>query len=92
MRAEDRDLFVLVQDFLMLHVIQDATAAAHHQTAEKLYATIHLRVTRPRPFLEHFLRWRHGPENAVRDNPRAELMVYQALFPGRMIDLLLELT
>lgn len=91
MNTSDRDLFVLTQDFLMVHVIQDATSTAHHDFAARLYATLHLRITRPRPFLEHFLKWQKSPENSVRDNPKAEMMVYSALWPGRMIDLLLEL-
>jgi len=91
MNAEDRELLKTVQDFLMTCVLQDITAAAHHRVAEKLYAVVHLRRTRERPFLEHFLKWRNGPENSVRENPKAELMVYQGLFPGRITDLLLEL-
>ena len=91
MNTSDKELFLLTQDFLMLKVLQDATAAAHHELAGKLYATLHLRVTRDRPFLEHFTKWQKSAENTVRDNPKGELMVYQGLFPGRITALLLEL-
>lgn len=91
MNQSDRELLQTVQDFLTLHVLQDATATAHHDIAGKLYAALHLRRTRERPFLEHYLKWRTGPENSVRDNPKAEVMVYCGLFPGRVHDLLLEL-
>lgn len=91
MNTSDRELILMVQDFLMLHVLQDATATAHHELAAKLYTVTHLRVTRQRPHLEQFTKWQKSKENTVRDNPLGELMVYQGLFPGRVLDLLLEL-
>ena len=91
MTPPNEDVLKLAQDFIFTHVLNDATCTAHHDTAGKLYALLHLRITRDRPALQHFLTWRTGPENAVRENPTAELMVYQGLFPGRIIPLLLEL-
>ncbi len=91
MNPSDRELILMVQEFLLSRVLQDATAAAYHDLAYKLYTVLHLRVGRARPFLEHYLKWQKSPENAVRDNPKAELMVYHGLFPGRTLDLLQEL-
>jgi len=91
MNHHDRKLLTDLQDFILEEVLHDATAAPHHEKAGALYAKTQLHVTRKRPFLAHFLAWRVGPENSVRDNPKAEVMVYQGLFPGRVTDLLLEL-
>lgn len=91
MNHRDRALLTDVQEFLIEEVLHDATATAHHEKAGALYSRAHVHTTRPRPFLEHYLKWRIGPENTVRENPKAEIMVYTGLFPGRVHDLLLEL-
>ena len=92
MNDTDKKLLTALQDFLHERILHDATAAAHHEDATKLYEKLHVRVTRPRPHYAHFLTWRASSENSVRENPKAEVMVYCGLFPGRVHDLLLELT
>jgi hypothetical protein len=92
MGPSDRICLVALQDFLMDHVIQDATAAQHHKLAESLYAMTHLHVTRPRPQLARFLAWREGKENSYRGvDVKVEMLIYQGLFPARIPDLLAEL-
>lgn len=86
----ERHLLTELQDFL-LGVMHDATATPHHDIAGRLYSRVHLLVTRPRPHQQHFTAWRASSENSVRDNPKAEVMVYMGLFPGRTHDLMLEL-
>lgn len=91
MNAADKDLLTALQDFLLSRILHDATAAAHHDEAGRLYSRLHRRATLRQPHLAHFTTWRASPENTVRDNPKAEVMVYRGLFPGRTDDLLLEL-
>jgi hypothetical protein len=92
MNAGDKALLTDLQDCLLNDVLRDATASAHHDAVGKLYARVQLHMDRKRPFLEHFTNWCKSPENCVRDNPKAVVLVYVGLFPGRMADLLLELT
>ena len=93
MNAADRKFLIEVQDFLLEHVMQDATAVAHHRKAEELFARLHTFNHRSRENMQHFETWRASPENTVKDSnqPELEAMVYCGLFPGRTYKLLAEL-
>ena len=93
MNDADKKLLVELQDFLMDHVIRDATAAAHHKEAESLFARLHVRCHQQRgQYARHFDTWRASSENTTKGgDPLVEVMVYCGLYPGRVHRLLTEL-
>ncbi len=92
MNAYESRLLTSLQRFLRTQVLQDSTVPFLHESALLFCAEISLLLDRQRPALAHFLVWKVSAENTVRDNPKGEMLAYSALFPGRVTDLLLELT